>query len=225
MEYPIELYHKKSRLIGLAICLFITSFVLGFLLYIILSEPRYDMSEGFLNRKSLGPAMDLESIAVYIILTIGTIFTFAMAFTIMRLAYYGGPFIKIDTKGIDLFIPIKLHYLRVNWSDITSVEFYERQVRHTKIKAVNLILKDTRILKNGVIIDRLKSSNPISDITYDTFQNKVSLNYNGPSTGYSHEEFFEFIKSEFLKYQLNPNNFKPDSGRLFGHTENNRLRA
>jgi len=218
MEYPIEIYHKKSRLIGLALCSLIMSFVLAIILYVLLTEPRYDMSEGFLNRKSLGPAMDLESIAAYTILAIGAILTSGLAFIILKLAYYGLPFIKINKQGVDVFIPIKLNYLRVYWKDVKSIEFYEKRVRHSKIRAVHLILKDTKIFKNGAIIDRIKSSSPLSDVAYKHFQNKVSLNYNGRGTGFTHQEYFDFIKSEFLKFQANPNNFRPRVGRLFGRS-------
>lgn len=218
MEYPIEIYHKKSHLIAFAVGLLLVSVVLSLLLYIVLTQPRYDLSEGFMNRKSLGPAMDLESIAAYTILAIGAILTSGLAFVILRLAYYGLPFIKINKQGVDVFIPIKLNYLRVYWKDITSVEFYEKRVRHSKIRAVNLILKDTKIFKKGAIIDREKSPSHLSDATYQLFQSKVSLNYSGLGIGFTHQEYFEFIKSEFLKYQANPDNFRARSGRLFGRS-------
>ncbi len=190
MKYPIKFYLNKTYLIrSILVFLALTASVLR-ILSILWSDSRFVIKS----------SMD---IIVPVVLVIGAILMATLAFDSLKNLKTNPYYVEFNQEDLNLFMGSNKPYLRVNWKDITDVKF-GKGAGWFPARWVELIPKDR---------EKISDSN-LHKILRKNWQNKVIIRYMGQGD-MSHEEFYEFIKSEFLKYKPSPHTYKSQSTKLF----------
>lgn len=240
--YPVEIRNGRvSYILQILACLLALFCVLAYLSVIGDAERSATFLEQVAAQKAgREPVIVAESLFTkikHIVIYISCIaFAALMALAVITsgiLAFKNPVVIKFDAQGIlfmninpSLFMninPRNIKDVRINWSDVSSVDIYsyKRIVRH-KNRTVSLILHDNKIFKKGAVQD-ISHHPPKARKIKHNMRGTIILKYMGYGMGFTHDEYFEFIKSELSKYQSNypvtPTSRKrpiKPSKRLFG---------
>jgi len=237
MNYPIEIRSGRRHYIFIAICgLFILGLILVFMTTIGQTQHETAMMQKFKDIREMqatGKAPEIAShntlinvktIFLYLLCTTLAGVTAFVTFFMGKMAYRNPITVKFDRLGLTLMNNgiRKFEDLQVHWSDVESVNFYYRRVNLNRIRLIRLKLKDGKEVRQASVQDSSSSSNVISHVIKRNLKGVVDLQYTGKGMGFSHEEYFEFVKSEFLKHKTSQRNYShphrklENGGRLFG---------
>ena len=214
--YPVEIRNGRVHyIIQVLACLFILGVILAFMSTIGQAERAaafFEYAAALREEKATGirpeiapkpSSINLKNIALNI--SCIALAGFLALITIVSgiLVFKDPVVIKFDAQGILLMnIGVKkIKDVRINWSDVSSVDIYSyKRLLHEKNRHVDLILHDDKILKKFAVQDIAHLSNKTRKIKHN-MRGTIRLKYTGAGMGFSHIEYFEFIKSELLKHQ------------------------
>ncbi len=236
--YPVEIRGGRGHYIFTTLaCLFALGVILVFMSAMAGADRQASIAQHFnaikeLEATGIKPEIVPEAWSTKINNTIIYSFCIALAALISLTliasgiwAFKNPVIIKFDQRGVLVLNNslIKLEDMRINWSDVSSVDIYSyERLLHHKNRTVDLILHDNKIFKRNAVQDISHHSSKARKIKHN-LRGVIRLNYTGEGMGFSHDEYFEFIKSELSKYQSNnpvksPSSKQPmrPSKRLFG---------
>lgn len=237
-SYPVEIRAGRGHYIFVTLaCLFALGVILVFISAMAGAERTASIAQHFktikeLEATGLKPEIIPEAWSTKIKNSIIYIFCIAIAalialaiMTSVILAFKNPVIVKFDSQGIMVLNNSlrKIEDIRIYWSDVSSVDIYSyKRLLHHKNRTVDLLLHDNKIFKKNAVQDIYHHSNKTRKIKHN-MKGVIRLKYTGEGMGFSHENYFEFIKSELSKYQSNnPVKCPPQkqliksSKRLFG---------